>query len=89
MLEIIISYLYLLLTLIVIIWRPTIDLILKLIGLKMILILKLIEMIRLNILYDLILLIILKTNSTLYILVIGIIQVHTRHLLNKTVKNYI
>ena len=81
MLVIVVSYLYLLLTLIIEVLKSGINLILKLILLEMILILVLIEQIRLDILRNLvILLIILQTYSTLYILVIAITLVHTRHL---------
>jgi hypothetical protein len=81
MLVIVVSYLYLLLTLIIEVLKSGINLILKLILLVMILILVLIEQIRLDILRNLvILLIILQTYSTLYILVIAITLVDTRHL---------
>jgi hypothetical protein len=81
MLVIVVSYLYLLLTLIIEVLKSGINLILKLILLEMILILVLIEQIRLDILRNLvILLIILQTYSTLYILVIAITLVNTRHL---------
>jgi len=81
MLVIVVSYLYLLLTLIIEVLKSGINLILKLILLEMILILVLIEQIRLDILRNLvILLIILQTYSTLYILVIAITLVDTRHL---------
>ena len=81
MLVIVVSYLYLLLTLIIEVLKSGINLILKLILLEMILILVLIEQIRLDILRNLvILLIILQTYSTLYILVITITLADTRHL---------